>query len=162
MAGAAKLAAIKAQLREIWLDGALSLPQSPHGIATRFRHLVCCACLRVVRVRAVLFREGIPVDREVLREILREERGMFPSESDEEVARQAIADAQVMPCPLGALSESPDAAMTRTLTCISPCPADCAGQPGEGEGARDPGKDGAEPPPAGSAPRVAAARERAQ
>jgi hypothetical protein len=93
--GCAKLAAVKAGVREIWLDGALALSQSPHGIATRFRHLVCCVGLRLLRVRGALLREGIPVTGWVLRELVREDPGVYPSGSDPAVALQALRVAQV-------------------------------------------------------------------
>jgi WD40 repeat protein len=93
--GCAKLASVKAGVRAIWLDGALALAQSPHGIAARFRHLVCCVGLRLLRVREALLREGIPVAGWVLRELIREDPGVYPSDADPAVALQAIQGAQV-------------------------------------------------------------------
>ena len=94
------------------------------------------------------------MDGEVLREILREEPGMFPSHADEDVAKQAIADSQVaVPCGVRA---------RRTLfTVLVFRRAGGSRRSGEGEGAGDPGEDGAEPAAARPAPRVAPARERA-
>jgi hypothetical protein len=93
--GCSRLADIKARVREIWLDGALTSAFSPHLAAVRFRVLACGVCLRLLQVRNAFLHGGIPVEEAVLAELLRADPGVYPSETDADVARQAIRDAQV-------------------------------------------------------------------
>ena len=83
------LAAIKAALREVWMDGTVESALCAKQTAAQFRLLSARVGLRLLETREAIAARGVALEAHVLEELLRTDEGQFPSVDDKAVAREA-------------------------------------------------------------------------
>ena len=91
---AVALAILKARIRDMCLEGSLQTAQSKAVTAANFRVLVAEVGLRTIQTRKILLDKGIPVEENVLQEILRRDESLFPSAFDYNLAKKAVQEAK--------------------------------------------------------------------
>jgi len=92
---AGDLAFLKAKVRDICLDGSMQTSQSEPVAAAQFRVLVTEIAMRTIQVRKVLLDMGIPIEENVLHELLRRDENLFPYTAfDYSLAQQAVREAK--------------------------------------------------------------------